>query len=149
MAEKVETRDVVVALGAAALLGAGLYFGLRKPPRVKRAGDRVEAAISFQGRGPAPAIYQVGFGVAPARLVFHADIVQFYVGKFALELGSQWQTFGPFKVGGNLPQVITPGYNNKLDVWLFIQTETGELRPDAKGFLEGSHWVDNVYELEE
>lgn len=146
--DKVEFKDIAVVGGALALTGLGLYFGLKKPAvpgRVKRGGDPVEASITFYGRGNA-GTYQVGFGISKGKLIGHEEILEFYVQKLQLDLTDEWKKFGPFKVGGSLPTVITSG---KLDVFLFIQTEIGELRSDASGFLPGSRWIDDVYEIRE
>lgn len=143
-------RREEIALGVlgAGLLGAGIYLALKKPPRVKRVGDTIKAVIEFRGRGPKPADYHIGFGLAPARdaiLPGYNDIEAFIYTTVTLDLTPDWKDF-KIVVEGKMPS-ITPGARNKLDCWVFIQEKDKPLRRDAKGYTIG-RWYEDVYTLE-
>ena len=129
-----DTKDkVVLGLGGALIVG-GLVLLLIKPG--KKPGDEVTAEIAFDARGNAPMKFIVGFGIAPARILGHHDPIKEYFDEFELDLGPKKDTY-TVTVKGILPEVITPGKDNKLDCRVFVQDIT-------RTNLTNPVWLDDV-----
>lgn len=139
-----QTKDIAIIGGVAALLGIGTVLALRGGPGSVKVGQKFTGKLSFWHRGPVFS-YWAGFGfIQPLSIsvnVIRGEIVAFYQAEVTTEPSSQWKQYFA-TVETVIPQ-LQPGV---YDAFVYLQKAGGSLSKDGYGFLDSRVYA-NVIKL--
>jgi len=133
----------LLALGAVALIGGGIYLATRKAGAgtAKKAGDPVAATLTFDHVGPG-GFYDIGFGIG---LKDSATIAAFFAENVSIANHPIKAKSVFVMTDQPIPAGLEPG-----EYWAvpFIQNTGGALSPDLAGILKVGPATSNVFKLE-
>jgi len=134
----------LLALGAVALVGGGIYLAMKNKGgagTAKKAGDPVAATLTFDHVGPG-GFYDVGFGIG---LKDSATIAAFFVQNVSIANHPIKAKSTIVMDDQSIPAGLEPGEYYAVP---FIQNTGGALSPDLTGFLKVGSATNNVFKLE-